>query len=344
MFMIFSTQQSIVRRIIVVMSMLLSFNIVSSLKHGRYPLNRCGRLSYLTLSQSKGSGLPNVSAKKLSTTTTSATTGDPKKQVATKFVFEGDSTSRESYRAAKLGPNLLQADVLVTDPPYCLLERRRTGGDLRDPKPRKRKLDDQPTVPRFESVNAYKAFTSQWLSLTIEIAMKKDATLVIWTNALGKTPITTVAKSLGYEFIGEYLWAKRTTDSKENSTKNEVLLRIYETALIFQPASIAQIMAKKIYASNEQKPIWSVITGYHDEQPDGSAIAPHAHPCHKPLAALEPLLRQWTKPDDLVFDPFSGSGGILQAALSIGQRRVLGIEKLPTWAKYSNDLLTKVKV
>ena len=37
------------------------------------------------------------------------------------------------------------------------------------------------------------------------------ADIIIWTNTLGKQPIVAVCKELGYNFCGEYLWAKRTS-------------------------------------------------------------------------------------------------------------------------------------
>lgn len=250
-------------------------------------------------------------------------------------VFQGDSTNKASYEKAGLGKNGNLVDIIITDPPYCLLERRRKGGDLRDPKSRQRKLDDQPTVPRFESVNAYKAFTNQWLPLAIQ-HMKPSGTLVIWTNALGKAPIISVAKSNGFEMIGEYLWAKRTTtDIKENSTKNEVLVRIYETALVFQPANMNDM--KVTLKQDEKSIVWNVITGYHEVEDNISQ--PHPHPCHKPFAALEPLVRQWSKPGDLVFDPFAGSGGILTATAKIGGRHLLGMELLSEWVNLSNEAI-----
>jgi DNA modification methylase len=54
----------------------------------------------------------------------------------------------KSYSGAGLGRNNNEelADILVTDPPYCLLHRRRKNGDLRDPKIRQKKLDDSDTV------------------------------------------------------------------------------------------------------------------------------------------------------------------------------------------------------
>ena len=36
----------------------------------------------------------------------------------------------------------------------------------------------------------------------------------------------------------------------------------------------------------------------------------------------------------------SGSGGILQAALKLGGRRVRGIETLPEWAKLANEAIS----
>jgi site-specific DNA-methyltransferase (adenine-specific) len=248
-------------------------------------------------------------------------------------VILGDSRLPETYKIAKLGPSqpLGLADVLVTDPPYCLLERRRKGGDLRDPKKRQRKLDDDDTVTRFEDIKSYRHFTRAWLLPCVENGLKKDAPLVIWTNVLGKKPIVDVCKELGYVLNGEYLWAKRTsaTSPSPNSTKNEVLLRVYESALVFRKDPLPQL------GPADREVPWSAITGYHEDESEYR----HDHPCHKPFKSLEPLLRAWTKPGDLVLDVFAGSGAILQAAVRIGDRRVVGIETLPQWATRANEAI-----
>ena len=75
---------------------------------------------------------------------------------------------------------------MITDPPYCILTRRRKLGDERDPKKR-RKIDDEPAVPKFESVREYEEFTKKWLHCAHSV-LTKNATLVIWTNFLGKVP------------------------------------------------------------------------------------------------------------------------------------------------------------
>lgn len=49
------------------------------------------------------------------------------------------------------------------------------------------------------------------------------------------------------------------------------------------------------------------------------------HPTQKPVAALRPLIEAFTKPGDLVLDPFSGSGSALAAAQQLG-RDWIGIE------------------
>jgi DNA modification methylase len=66
---------------------------------------------------------------------------------------------------------------------------------------------------------------------------------------------------------------------------------------------------------------WSNYTGVYDDR----LLTKQIHPFEKPLSLLERLIAIYTKPGDLVFDPFFGSGSTLKAAARLG-RRAIGTE------------------
>lgn len=232
----------------------------------------------------------------------------------------GDARLEESYRRALGGE---RAELLLTDPPYCLLTRRRKGGDLRE-KRAGVKIDREPVV-RFEDVRAYRRFTEEWLP---KAAAHVSGALVVWTNFLGKEPIRAVARGLGRVEAGEFVWAKKASEREGN----EQLLRVYETALVFLGEPLPPLRPSDLQR------VWCVAAGY-DE--DGEAERWGGHPNHKPFTVLEPLLRQWSRPDDLVLDPFAGSGSIPAAALRL-QRRAACSEIDPRWATRTTQRLSEV--
>ena len=225
----------------------------------------------------------------------------------------GDATSAAAWTAALGGA---RADLLLTDPPYCLLTRRRKGGDPRDPKGKKN--DASEVVGRFESVRAYRDFPRAWLERAVA-HLSPAAPLVIWTNLLGRAPIVEVAAALGYGARwGEFVWAKRTREKNSG----EELLRMVETALVLGRA------ARPLPAPADPATPWAVVAGYDD---DGEAERWGSHPNHKPFGVLEPLVRTWSRPGQRVVDCFAGSGSIPAAALKLG-RVPACIELQPAWA------------
>lgn len=236
--------------------------------------------------------------------------------------INADATQPEGYERALGGD---KAQVLLTDPPYCLLTRRRKGGDLRDP--RQKKIDREPVV-RFESVRDYRVFTEKWLPLAIR-HLTPEAPLVIWTNVLGKEPIVQVAAREGYtQLHGEFVWGKRTRDVNSN----EQTLRVYEIALV-----LSRTPAPPLDVAKPPIP-WSVVTGYDDEG-EGNRWGEHPH--HKPFGSLVPLILAWSKPGELILDPFAGSGSIPVAALKLG-RRAACLEKVPEWASRVSERLAEL--
>lgn len=231
---------------------------------------------------------------------------------------QGDATQPAAWRAALGGQ---RAQLLFTDPPYCLLTRRRRGGDLRDPKGKK---NEGPEVRRFESVVGYREFTDAWLRAA-SANLEPQAVWVIWTNLLGREPITRAAAELGRAPVGEFVWAKRTREANSG----EELLRMVETALVFAPSPLP--------APRPEDPArpWAAVAGYDDDQ---EATRWGSHPNHKPFGVLEPLLRTWSRPGDLVVDCFAGSGSVPAAALRLG-RRAACLELSPDWARRATERL-----
>lgn len=82
-----------------------------------------------------------------------------------------------------------------------------------------------------------------------------------------------------------------------------------------------------------QKPNGKLVFNYENGQQPNYVFLPICggnerteHPTQKPLKAVYPFIRYFTNKNDLILDPFAGSGTTLVAARNLG-RRFIGIEK-----------------
>lgn len=62
------------------------------------------------------------------------------------------------------------------------------------------------------------------------------------------------------------------------------------------------------------------------------------HPTEKPVSTLAPIIEAFTRPGDIVLDPFAGSGSTCVAAAKLG-RRFIGVELLP---QYHNEAIGRL--
>jgi adenine-specific DNA-methyltransferase len=65
------------------------------------------------------------------------------------------------------------------------------------------------------------------------------------------------------------------------------------------------------------------------------------HPTQKPVESLVPLIKSFTRPGDVVLDPFAGSGSTLVAA-NYTNRRFIGIELDAGYHKAAQDRLDRM--
>lgn len=78
---------------------------------------------------------------------------------------------------------------------------------------------------------------------------------------------------------------------------------------------------------------WSQYTGVYTDLVE----EPSGHQWQKPVSLMERLVKLYTKPGDLVLDPFCGSGQTLRACKNLG-RRFIGIDKDKKWADYCRKM------
>ena len=64
------------------------------------------------------------------------------------------------------------------------------------------------------------------------------------------------------------------------------------------------------------------------------------HPTQKPVGLMRWIIDKWTKPGDLVLDPYMGSGPVAQACHELG-RRYIGIELVEDYCKVAVSRLAQ---
>src|SRR5271170_5988451 len=213
-------------------------------------------------------------------------------------------------------------DLVFADPPYNL----QLQGDLKRPDDsRVDAVDDD--WDKFSSFSAYDDFTRAWLTAARRL-LKPSATLWVIGSYHNIYRVGAILQDLGFWILNDIVWRK---SNPMPNFRGRRFTNAHET-LIWA----ARDAAKKDYTFNyealkagnddvQMRSDWLFPLCTGEERlkgPDGKKL----HPTQKPESLLARVILAASRPDDLVLDPFCGTGTTGAVARRL-RRRFVGVER-----------------
>jgi len=213
-------------------------------------------------------------------------------------------------------------DLVFADPPYNL----QLQGDLKRPDDSHvDAVDDD--WDKFASFSAYDDFSRAWL-LACRRVMKPSATLWVIGSYHNIFRVGAVLQDLGFWILNDVVWRK--TNPMPNF-RGRRFTNAHETLIwaAREPGGKGYTFNyEALKAGNEDVQVrsdWTIPLCTGEERlkgKDGKKL----HPTQKPAALLARVILSSSYPDDVVLDPFSGTGTTGAVAKRLN-RRFIGIER-----------------
>ncbi|MBI1202453.1 MAG: modification methylase [Rhodopseudomonas sp.] len=238
---------------------------------------------------------------------------------------------------AKLPAN--SVDLIFADPPYNL----QLNSDLKRP-------DDSHVDAvtddwdKFDSFAAYDAFTKDWLRAARRV-LKPAGTIWVIGSYHNIFRVGATMQDLGFWILNDVIWRK--TNPMPNF-RGRRFTNAHETMIWASRDANARgytFNYEALKAGNEDVQVRSDWTfplctgGERLKGADGKKL----HPTQKPEALLARVILSSSKPDDLVLDPFNGTGTTGAVAKRLG-RRFIGIEREEKYAHAARQRIADMQV
>jgi len=215
-------------------------------------------------------------------------------------------------------------DLIFADPPYNL----QLGGDLSRPDgSHVDAVTDE--WDKFDSLNAYDAFTRAWLTEAKRILKDNGAIWVIGSyHNIFK--VGSAIQDIGYWILNDVIWVKANPMPNFKGTR---FTNAHETLIWASTGEKAKYTfnyrsMKTLNDELQMRSDWEfpICGGPERLKKNGVKV----HPTQKPEALLYRILLACSKPGDVVLDPFFGTGTTGAVAKRLG-RRWIGIEREPDY-------------
>ena len=227
-------------------------------------------------------------------------------------------------------------DLIFADPPYNLQLK----GELTRPDRSKvSAVNDK--WDQFENFKKYDEFTYEWLNECKRI-LKKDGAIWVIGSYHNIFRVGTAIQNLGFWVLNDVIWNKNNPMPNFRGTRftnaHETLIwasKSEKSKYTFNYQSLKCLNDDLQMRSNWSLPICS---GSERLKKNGKKI----HSTQKPESLLHRILLATSNKNDLVLDPFLGSGTSAAVAKKLG-RNYFGIEKEKNYFKAAEERLKATK-
>lgn len=227
-------------------------------------------------------------------------------------------------------------DVVFADPPYNLQLKN----ELRRPDNSKVDAVDD-TWDQIGSFADYDGFTRAWMTEARRV-LKENGTMWVIGSYHNIFRVGAALQDLSFWTLNDVIWrksnpmpnfrGKRFTNAHETliwAAKNE------KSVYTFNYEAMKALNDEVQMRSDWTLPICSGHERIKDENGD------KAHSTQKPESLLYRVLLASTKPDDVVLDPFFGSGTTGAVARKL-RRKFIGIERNPGYARIARSRIASI--
>jgi modification methylase len=228
-------------------------------------------------------------------------------------------------------------DCVFADPPYNLQLR----GELRRPDDSLVDGVDE-DWDRFDDFATYDAFTRAWLGECRRL-LRKDGTLWVIGAYHNIFRIGAILQDLGFWILNDVIWRKA---NPMPNFRGRRFTNAHETLIWAARSRDARYRfnyqaMKSLNDDIQMRSDWFIplCTGQERLQ-NGHGLK--LHPTQKPEALLHRVLLASTNQDDVVLDPFTGTGTTPAVAKRL-RRHYIGIERHPAYAEAAIGRVRHVK-
>ncbi len=227
-------------------------------------------------------------------------------------------------------------DLVFADPPYNLQLK----GELYRPNQTKvSAVDDK--WDKFSSFDEYDKFTYDWLQECRRV-LKKDGSIWVIGSYHNIFRVGKIMQDLGFWILNDIIWIKTNPMPNFKGTRFN---NAQETLILASKNQNSKVTFhyKSMKAFNDDKQMRSdwyipICNGGERIKVNGKK----AHSTQKPEALLFRIILSTSNVDDVVLDPFMGSGTTGAIAKKL-RRNFVGIEKEDFYIKIANERINKIK-